>query len=224
MNRRAGTVAGEHVMRAAVVVGFAVGHGAHDGNFVRDTGGLDHVLREMHAGQLGLHRAERPAVFDGREHLGVERLLRRHAAGQVNVDDGFGGGTTSGRFAGRTDRFHPEHLAERKTEAADDADAQEVTATGPPRMFTAVAPSWFPMAHSKRLSILIYFRGSPAEVACWTRQSNSSSKYVASDAAIRRNQVPARISGNCWAEINPQSGAGALFLCGSVTTSEFSGV
>ena len=78
----------------------------------------------MHAIELGLDRAERPAVFDGRIHLRVKRLLMRHAAGEINLDDGLGlaflAGLDGGGGIGL--RLQPKRITQRQPEAAQSAD------------------------------------------------------------------------------------------------------
>ena len=90
LERRAGAVAGEHVVRAALVGCLAVGHRAADGDLVRDLGGLFERLAEAHPRKLGGDVPAWPAILERGVRLGVERLLVCHAAGQENMDDRLG--------------------------------------------------------------------------------------------------------------------------------------
>ena len=96
---RAGPVAGEHVVRAALVGGLAVRHRAADGDLVGDLGRVLEQFVEEHAVELGRDRAQLAAVLDRGERLGIEGVLMGHAAGQEDVDDRLGRGGLGG--AGR---------------------------------------------------------------------------------------------------------------------------
>ena len=144
LQRRAGADAGHHVVRAALVGGFAVGHRADDRDFVGNLRGLLHQLGEVNALELGLDGAHRSAILDGGIHLRVEGLLMRHAAGQVDVDDVLGLAFLGGR---RFVSLRLERVAERQPERAERADLQEVAAGGVERVVSRVAPSGFLIAH-----------------------------------------------------------------------------
>ena len=90
LDRRAGPIAGEHVVRAALVGRFAVAHRADDAELVGHAGRLRPHLAEDLAGHLGLHHAERPAILQRGVGLGVERLLLGHAARQKDMQDALG--------------------------------------------------------------------------------------------------------------------------------------
>jgi len=45
------------------------------------------MFRKMNAGKFGRNRGERTAIFDGREHLGIEGSCAADAAGEINLDD-----------------------------------------------------------------------------------------------------------------------------------------
>ena len=66
-----------------------MGHGANDRQLVRHLGRVLQVLREPLAG-VGLHRAQRAAVFGRRKILRIPSLLMRRAARQINIDDVLG--------------------------------------------------------------------------------------------------------------------------------------
>src|ERR1051326_498745 len=72
LNSRAGPPAGEHIVRAAVMVGFAMCHRPNDTNLVGDFGGLFQVLRKMNALDAGFDRSKGTPIFDGSENLGIE--------------------------------------------------------------------------------------------------------------------------------------------------------
>ena len=82
LQRRAGPIAGEHVVRAALVGRFAVAHGADDAELVGHGRRLTPRLGKDLARQLRLDHAERAAILQRRERLGVERFLLRNSAGQ----------------------------------------------------------------------------------------------------------------------------------------------
>src|SRR5688572_488121 len=90
LQRGTGTIPRKHVVHAALVRGFAVRHRADDGDLVGDAGDLGDLIGEDFAGQLGVDRTERAAVFDRCEWLGIKRLLRAHPARQEDVDDALG--------------------------------------------------------------------------------------------------------------------------------------
>src|SRR5207244_9139243 len=65
-----------------------------------------------------------------------ERLLGRHAAGQIDADDGLGRGVLGRGRSG----LESEEAAEREAEAADGADVEEFAPAGAPRVIRAIAP------------------------------------------------------------------------------------
>src|SRR5258708_3959706 len=140
MDRRAGPVTGEHVVRAPVVVRFTVGHGTDHGYFVRHFRGLPQVLGKDDAVEFGLYRAEGAAVFDGRQQLGIEGFLRGDAAGQIDVDDRLGRRTFADRVGGGGRGLQLEEVAHRQAEAAQQADVKELAPVGAPGMFGTIAP------------------------------------------------------------------------------------
>ena len=91
LQRRAGPVAGEHVVRAALVGRLAVRHRADDGDLVGDLRpSCGSVSLKTTPASLVCDRAQLAAVLDRGVRLGVERLLVGHAAGQEDVDDALG--------------------------------------------------------------------------------------------------------------------------------------
>ena len=61
--RRRRTIAREHIMRAAFMGRFTVGHRANDGNFISDLRGVFHEFAKLHAGNFCVDRAKWPTVF-----------------------------------------------------------------------------------------------------------------------------------------------------------------
>ena len=86
---RVRTDARHHVVRTTLVRRLAMGHGANDRQLVRHLGGVLKVLREPLTG-VGLHRAQRTAIFGRREIFRIPCLLMGRAAGQINIDDVLG--------------------------------------------------------------------------------------------------------------------------------------
>jgi hypothetical protein len=118
---------------AGLVGRFAVGHGAHHGDLVRNLRGILHVLRKFHAGDLRIHGAERPAVFDRGEGLRIPRLLMGAAAGQVDMDQRLRLGFEL-RSSGDLFGAQLEEVAHGQAEAADEAGKDEFTTGGAAEM------------------------------------------------------------------------------------------
>ena len=139
LERRAGAIASEHVVRAAIMVGLAVGHGANNSDLVRNLGRVRHQLGEVNAAQLRLHRAERASIFNRREQLGVKRFLRRHASRQVNLNNGLRGRFRSNTRSGGCG-LELEEISHRQPQRADRAGEEELAAARTPGMFGAATP------------------------------------------------------------------------------------
>ena len=85
----------------------------------------------MNARQFCRHRAERPAIFNGRVNFRIERFLRGKTAWQINLNDrprgrllaraGFGRGARLGR-----DRLQLQPIAQRQTQRAEESDVKEI--------------------------------------------------------------------------------------------------
>ena len=137
LNRGRRTVAGEHVVRAALVRRFAVRHRADDGELVGDLRGFFEILRELHAGDRRVHGAERPAIFDRREVLRIPSFLMRAAAGEIDVDERFGGrGVLIGFICAE-----PEKIAHGEADAAREAGVKEFAAIHFAEMRRVFVPS-----------------------------------------------------------------------------------
>jgi len=87
---RAGAIAGEHVVGAALMGGFTVGHAAADGDLVHDLCSLHPAFVDEHARHAGFDGRHRPAVLDRSIRLGVEAFLMGHAARQEDEDHRLG--------------------------------------------------------------------------------------------------------------------------------------
>ena len=122
--RGAGPVTGEHVLRAALVGRFAVGHRTANRDFVGDLRGLLQQLVEAHAGKLRVDRAHLAAVIDRRVGLGIPRFLMRDAAWQKDVDDAFRSPFfgTAGRVVISGRGLQPKEIAECQAECPNRAD------------------------------------------------------------------------------------------------------
>src|SRR5436190_17802920 len=108
----------------------------------------------MDAGDFRLHRAERTAILNRREHLWIERLLRRHAAREINIDDGLRGRCGRGATRARSgQRFEPEEISQSEPKAAHHTDIQELAAIWTPDVVRPIAPCGFPFTHSSCLSV-----------------------------------------------------------------------
>ena len=129
LNGGAGAPAGEHVVRAPTVIGFAVGHGANNTYLVRNLRRVLQVLGKKNPVELGFYRAQGSAVFNGNQQFGIERFLGRDPARQENIDDrfSFGGG---GRGLG----LQFEKVSERQAQTADQTNKKELAAVRPPNM------------------------------------------------------------------------------------------
>ena len=116
--RRAGTIAGEHIVGATLVGGFAVSHRAANGDLVGDLRGLGEVFAKEHAIDLGADRANLAPIFDGSQRLGVEAVLMGHATGKEDVNDRLGFAFLGGAATNRVDRLglHPKHFIKAKTQ------------------------------------------------------------------------------------------------------------
>ena len=117
-------------MRAALVRGLAVGHRADDRDFV---GHLRHMWQgfgKQLAGNLGFHRAERPAVFQRRERLRVEGLLVGHSTGQEDMDDTlrFWGGGALGLFCAGC--FRCQKIGQSKSQDTQRSDRKKLATAG----------------------------------------------------------------------------------------------
>ena len=121
-------VAGEHVVRAALVGGLAVGHRADERDLVGDLRGFLHELAELDAGDFRVDGSERPAVFGGGEGLGIEGFLVGEAAGEEDVDDALGDGVVLAVGLGVAERLVAEELRQREADAAEQADVEELAA------------------------------------------------------------------------------------------------
>ena len=93
----------------------------------------------MNAAELRLHRAERAAILNRREQLRVEGFLRRHAAGQINLDDGLRHGFRRGA-GGSGGGLELEEVPHRQTQRANRAGEEELAAARTPGMIRAAAP------------------------------------------------------------------------------------
>ena len=152
LDRRAGAISGEHVVGAAFVGGFAMGHRADDGDLVRDVGGCFEMFAEDFAGDARLDRPERPAIFDRGVGLGIERFLRSDPAGQKNVDDRFclaffcRREIDFGQISGLC-RRHPHVLPEAQPQPAHQSDIKEFSTRRRPPMAWAAAATHGILAH-----------------------------------------------------------------------------
>ena len=145
LHRGAGAPTCEHVMRAAVVIGFAMGHRANNANFVSDLRGLLEVLGKMNAFDAGFYGAERTTIFDGSEDFGIERFLRRNATREKNVDDRLRG---SFGTCGLGLKF--KKISESQADAANEADEKELATIPPPNVFVTIAEAGNIVCHTKR--------------------------------------------------------------------------
>ena len=143
LDRRAGPIAGEHVVGAALVGGLAVRHGANDAEFVGDIGCLLHVLAEHFPFDFRLHRAERAAVFQRGKGLGIPGFLGGHPTGQIDMDDALGGGGRGrgGDTGGAGGVLQLEEVAKRQPQPPDHSHIQEITTAGPAKMTGIPKPS-----------------------------------------------------------------------------------
>ena len=91
LDRRAGSVAGEHVVSAALVRRLAMRDGADHRDLVEDLGDVREALADILAGDA-FDRCKRATIFRRGEGFRVPGLMLRHAAGQVDVNDGGGDG------------------------------------------------------------------------------------------------------------------------------------
>ena len=128
LKRRARAVTREHVVRAAFVRRFTVRHRTDDGQLVHDLRDVDELLADVFARDGSLDRRVRTAVIRRGERLRVPRLVLRHAARKVDVDDGVGH-RVEGLDAGDRGRLEAKHVREAQAERADHADVHEVAAT-----------------------------------------------------------------------------------------------
>ncbi len=87
---RTRTITGKHVVRAAFVGGFTMGHASTNRNLVGDRSGLLPHLIDVNAFDVGGDRIHRAAVLNRGVGLGVKRFLMRHSTGEVQENDGFG--------------------------------------------------------------------------------------------------------------------------------------
>ena len=145
LDGRARPPAGEHVVCAAIVVGFAVGHGANDANFVGYFCGLFEMLRKMNAFDVGFDRSQRTPIFDGSKHFGIERFLRGYATGKEDVNNGL-----RGRFGTGGLSLKLKEISKCKANAANETDEKKLATIGPPNMFGAVAEAGDIVFHTKR--------------------------------------------------------------------------
>ena len=102
--------AGHHVMVAGAVVPLVVADRADDGQLVGDAGQPGHVLREVHAGDLGLDRRELAADLGRRVGLGIERLEVRRPA--IHPDQDATGRALGRRRLSAGQRSHPQQVHE----------------------------------------------------------------------------------------------------------------
>jgi hypothetical protein len=86
----AGLVAGEHIVRAALVSRFAMRHRADDGDLVGDLRRLRQRFAKHFARRLGGDRPHVATIFQRRVRLRIERLLMGDAAGQVDMNHTLG--------------------------------------------------------------------------------------------------------------------------------------
>jgi hypothetical protein len=133
-------------MRPAIVVRFAMGHGANNANLIRHFSGALELLSKMNAFELGFDGAQWSAILDRREKLRVERFLRRNSSGKENINDRLGACARSGLG------LELEHIAQRESHAADQADKQKLSTIGLPDMIGAATPGRNEFSH-KALSI-----------------------------------------------------------------------
>ena len=85
--RGTGSVAGEHVVRAAFVSRLTMRHRADDGQLVGDVGRLDERVAKQLTANLRGDLLHLTSVFNRSVRLGIERFLMSHPTGQVDVND-----------------------------------------------------------------------------------------------------------------------------------------
>jgi hypothetical protein len=140
-------------VRAALVGGLAVGHRADDGQVIGDLRGVLEELRKLHAGNGGIHRAERPAVFDRGERLGVPGFLMGAAAGQEDVNQILRG-CLDWRGCSGLRRLQAQDVAHGKAEAADEAGKKEFAAIDLLEVRGVIVPrDWFDFVHGWNVKV-----------------------------------------------------------------------
>jgi hypothetical protein len=125
---RAGAVAREHVVGAAFVGGFAMGHAADDHEFVGDLGRILPEFTELDAFDIGIDGTEGPAVFGRGEGFRVEAFLVGHAAGKEDVDDAFRFSFDGVVVLEVGTRLHAEEVSKRKAESGAGTDVEKSAA------------------------------------------------------------------------------------------------
>ena len=128
LDRRTGAIAGEHVVRAALVGRFAMAHRADDAQLVGHAGRFRPHFAKNLARQLGLYNPERAAILQRGIGLGVERLLLGHSAGQKNMQDALGSrrlNRSGRRVLGGLGLFPMQQVAEDETHRPQRSDRQK---------------------------------------------------------------------------------------------------
>ena len=126
--------AGEHIMRAAIMIGLPMSHGSNDANLVRDLGCLLEHFGEINAIELRFHCSQWPPIFNGRERFRIERFLRGNSTGQEDVDDGLGAGFWAGCLG-----LEFEQVPQGQPDTSDQTDEDKLAPVGPPNMIRAAA-------------------------------------------------------------------------------------
>ena len=122
---RAGPVAGKHVMDAAFMGGFAMGHAPDEDQFVRDLGGIFPELTDLDAIHIGIDGTERATVFRGGKGLGIPAFLVGHPPRQEDVDDALRLAFDGGILLDLCPGLHLEIIRQGKAEGAANADMHE---------------------------------------------------------------------------------------------------
>ena len=126
---RAGPIAGEHVVRAALVRRLAVRHGPADRDLVHHLGGLLPELAEPHALHVGVDAAERTPILHRCKGLRVKGLLVSHAARQENEDDRLGRPFLAlVELLIRPGLLRPKEIGQTQPDSTNESNVQKVTA------------------------------------------------------------------------------------------------
>ena len=127
LERRAGAITREHVVRAPLVRGLAMGHRANHRQLVGELGGLGKRLTEPFALNLARDRAHVAAVLDGSERFGIKRFLVGDPAGEEDVNHRVGFGRDRRVILEVRPGLEPQDVGQRQSTQADRADRQETS-------------------------------------------------------------------------------------------------
>ena len=127
LDRGAGAVAGEHVVRAAFMRRLAMRDGADERHLVEDLGDAGELLADILTSDA-FDGAEGAAILGGGEGFGVPRFMLGHATGQIDVYHRLGHRFEIGHIRDGVPCLSLEEFRQGEAESGHGTDLEEITA------------------------------------------------------------------------------------------------